>query len=138
MPDINAADIKFPFKNLKLREIDGIKGLITAVAQDYRTEKILMVAYMNKEAIEKTIATGNVHYYSTSRKKLWMKGEHSGNVQRVREIYLDCDGDAILLTVEQNGGACHEGYRSCFFRKLNKEGRMETIGERMFDPKDVY
>jgi phosphoribosyl-AMP cyclohydrolase len=137
MPGINADD-KFPFKALKLREIDGIKGLITAIAQDHRTEKILMVAYMNKEAIQKTLETGNVYYYSTSRKKLWMKGEHSGNVQRVREIFVDCDCDVLLLKVEQNGGACHEGYKSCFFRKLQKDGRLETVGEKMFDPKDVY
>ena len=136
MRGINA-DCEPLLKHLKFREVDGIKGLITAVAQDYRTEKVLMVAYMNKEAIQKTIESGNVHYFSTSKKRLWMKGEHSGHVQRVRDILVDCDGDVLLFKVEQTGGACHEGYRTCFFRKVGKGG-LEIVGEKMFEPKDVY
>ncbi len=111
----------FPFENLKFREVDGISGLIIVIAQDAKTNKVLMVAYTNKEGIKKTIKTGNAHYFSTSRKKQWMKGETSGNIQKVKEIYIDCDGDALLFVVEQTGVACHEGYESCFFRKFSLE-----------------
>jgi phosphoribosyl-AMP cyclohydrolase len=93
------------------------KGFVVAIVQDEKGE-VLMVAYMNKEAIEKTLKTGKMHYYSRSRKKLWLKGEESGNFQFVKEIYIDCDGDALLFKVEQKGGACHEGYYTCFFRKF--------------------
>lgn len=93
-------------------------GLVVAVAQDFRTGDVLMVAYMNREALEKTISTGYAHYWSRSRKRLWMKGETSGNTQRVRKIMLDCDGDALLLLVEQEGAACHTGNRTCFFRSV--------------------
>lgn len=112
----------FPFENLKFREVDGISGLILVVAQDSETGKVLMVAFTDKEGIEKTIKTGNAHYFSTSRKKPWMKGETSGNIQKVKEIYIDCDGDALLFKVEQIGGACHEGHKSCFFRKFEECG----------------
>lgn len=93
-------------------------GLVVAVAQDFRTGDVLMVAYMNREALEKTISTGYAHYWSRSRKRLWMKGETSGNTQKVRKIMLDCDGDALLLLVEQEGAACHTGNRTCFFRSV--------------------
>lgn len=93
-------------------------GLVVAVAQDFRTGDVLMVAYMDREALEKTISTGYAHYWSRSRKRLWMKGETSGNTQRVRKIMLDCDGDALLLLVEQEGAACHTGNRTCFFRSV--------------------
>jgi len=108
-------------EKLRFREVDGIPGLILAIAQDFKTGEVLMVAFTNKEAIEKTLETGKVHYFSTSRKKIWLKGETSGNTQKVKEIYLDCDGDAILFKVEQKGGACHKGYYSCFFRRLEKK-----------------
>ena len=113
------------------------KGLITAITQDAQTGKILMLAFMNEEAFQKTVETGNVHYYSRSRDKLWLKGESSGNVQKVREIRVDCDMDAVLIQVDQKGGACHEGYRSCFFRKI-ENGELITDGEKLFDPKEVY
>lgn len=116
----------FPFEILKFRKVDGISGLILVVAQDAKTNEVLMVAYTNKEGIEKTMKTGNAHYFSTSRKKPWMKGETSGNIQRVKEIYIDCDGDAILFKVRQTGAACHEGYKSCFFRKF-EEGRLKKV-----------
>lgn len=108
--------------------------LIPAVAQDWRTGEVLMLAYMNSIALEKTVETGVAHYWSRSRGKLWRKGESSGNEQIVKEILVDCDADAILLKVEQKGGACHTGYRSCFYRTL--EGRI--VGERVFDPDEVY
>ncbi len=109
-------------------------GLIPAIAQDAKTGEILMVAYMNREALDYTIKTGCGTYYSRSRQKLWKKGESSGHEQIVHDIMIDCDGDAVLLKVEQIGGACHTGYRSCFYRTI--EG--ELIGEKLFEPDDVY
>jgi phosphoribosyl-AMP cyclohydrolase len=113
-------------------------GLIPAIVQDWKTMEILMVAYMNAESWAKTRETGKACFWSRSRKKLWLKGETSGHVQLVKEAYLDCDNDALLLRVEQVGGAaCHTGFRSCFYRKI-VDGRLETEGERVFDPKEVY
>jgi len=109
-------------------------GLIPAIAQDYATGEVLMLAYMNDEALAKTRETGKAHYWSRSRKKLWLKGETSGNFQVVKEIRIDCDSDAILLLVEQKGGACHTGYRSCFYRTVDGE----VVGKKIFEPKDVY
>lgn len=107
------------FKLLKKRKIDDFE-LYAVIAQDYKTNEILMIAYANDDAVIKTIETGKVHYFSTSRKKLWLKGETSGNFQYVKEIYIDCDGDAILYKIEQIGNACHTGNRSCFFRRIEK------------------
>lgn len=118
-------------------EINGQK-VITAIAQDWETGQILMVANMNKEALEKTIETGKAHYWSTSRNSQWLKGESSGHTQEVKEILVDCDMDAIVLKVKQNVAACHEGYYSCFFRKLNSKNELETISKKVFQPKDVY
>ncbi|MBI3318755.1 MAG: phosphoribosyl-AMP cyclohydrolase [Candidatus Omnitrophica bacterium] len=115
------------------------KGLVPALIQDARSKELLMVAYMNEEAVRKTLSTGKTHFYSRSRKRMWLKGETSGHIQRVRKIFLDCDGDALLVQVSQAGGACHEGYRSCFFRRLNaRAGRWRTAGRKVFDPKKVY
>ncbi len=111
--------------------------LAIAIAQEYRTGELLMVAFMNREALKKTIATRRMTYYSTSRKKLWVKGETSGNFQVVKEVRLDCDGDALLFRVEQRGAACHEGYATCFHRVL-RDGEWKVVGERMFDPEKVY
>lgn len=97
-----------------------------------------MVAYMNKEALERTIETGMAHYWSTSRKKVWLKGESSGHTQKVDEILVDCDMDAIILKVEQKGGACHTGYYSCFYRRLNPPKRLENIGRKVFNPEEIY
>ncbi|MCS7180986.1 MAG: phosphoribosyl-AMP cyclohydrolase [bacterium] len=119
-------------KSIKFDE----KGLILSIVQDLNGE-ILMVAYMDKEALEKTLKTGKMHYYSRSRKKLWLKGEQSGNFQYFKEIYIDCDGDALLFKVEQKGGACHEGYYSCFFRKF-ENGEFKIVKEKIFEPKEVY
>lgn len=113
-------------------------GLIPAIAQDDATGDVLMLAYMNAESYAETLATGRAVYYSRSRKKLWRKGEESGNVQLVHSIYLDCDRDTILLRVEQVGGAaCHEGYKSCFFRQVTPDG-LKVVGSRVFDPAEVY
>ena len=113
-------------------------GLLPAIAQDAQTGEVLMLAYMNAESYAQTLATGNAIYYSRSRQKLWRKGEESGNVQLVHSIHLDCDRDTILLRVEQVGGAaCHEGYKSCFFRQVTPDG-LKVVGSRVFDPAEVY
>jgi len=114
------------------------KGLVPAIAQDWETGEILMLAYMNEAAFEETLRTGKACYYSRSREKLWRKGEESGNVQVVKEIRTDCDNDTVVLKVEQIGGAaCHTGYRSCFFKKIEGDTIIED-GIKVFDPKEVY
>ncbi len=111
-------------------------GLIPVIAQDAHTGEVLMMAYMNSRAWEKTLETGYVHYWSRSRQKLWKKGETSGNLQEVKEIRIDCDSDCILIKIIQKGGAaCHTGYRSCFYRKL-VGGRFIIDGERVFNPEE--
>ncbi|MDD5476014.1 MAG: phosphoribosyl-AMP cyclohydrolase [Syntrophales bacterium] len=112
-------------------------GLVTAVVQDAATKELLMVAYMNRDAWMKTIETGNATYWSRSRNELWVKGKTSGNIQLVKEIRFDCDADAVLLLVDQKGAACHEGYRSCFFRRITGD-RFDIVGERIFDPEVLY
>jgi phosphoribosyl-AMP cyclohydrolase len=114
--------------------------LIPVIAQDDQTGDVLMLAYMNQEAYEQTLRTRQVCYWSRSRGKLWRKGEESGNVQRLKRIYFDCDADTLLVRVDQIGGAaCHEGYRSCFFRRIDPEtGEVRIEGERVFDPAEVY
>lgn len=112
-------------------------GLIAAIIQDYKNDQVLMFAYMNREAVERTLQGPFVTYWSRSRKKFWLKGEESGHTQEVKEIFYDCDGDALLIKVDQKVAACHEGYRSCFFRKI-ENGESKVIAERIFDPKTVY
>jgi phosphoribosyl-AMP cyclohydrolase len=114
--------------------------LIPAIAQDEASGDVLMMAYMNKESYEETLKTGRVCYFSRSRQKLWRKGEESGNVQELKSIYYDCDADTILVKVNQIGGAaCHTGYRSCFFTQIDPAtGETSEVGERVFDPKEVY
>lgn len=124
------------------------QDLVLAIAQDYKSSKVLMIAYMNRDALEKTLETKIAHYWSTSRNELWLKGGSSGHVQNVKQVFVDCDMDAILLKVEQKGGACHEGYYSCFFREIdlesydgdldNIEDDLKVIAERVFDPDSVY
>ncbi len=119
-------------------DFDKSGGLVPAIAQDADTGQVLMLAWMNREAYEETLRTGRACYFSRSRGRLWRKGEESGNVQEVREVFIDCDADTILLKVHQVGGAaCHEGYRSCFFRQVQGD-QLQVIGERVFDPKQVY
>jgi len=119
-------------------DFDRAGGLVPAVVQDEETGEVLMLAYMNRTAWERTLETGKATFWSRSRQSLWVKGETSGNFQEVKEIRIDCDLDAVVLKVRQRGGAaCHTGYRSCFYRKVGPEG-IEVIGERIFNPEDVY
>jgi phosphoribosyl-AMP cyclohydrolase len=123
-----------------LDQLDFAKndGLVTAIAQDHSTGEILMVAFMNEEAFRLTLETGAAVYWSRSRKKLWHKGEESGNVQKLKSLYIDCDGDAVLMQVDQVGGAaCHTGRRNCFFRKVDGESLID-VGVKVFDPAKVY
>lgn len=114
-------------------------GLITAISQDAKTGQILMVAFMNKEALEQTIKTGEAVFYSRSRKKLWKKGEESGHVQKVRQILVDCDQDCLILKVEVDAGQCHVGYQSCFYRALKSGGsKLKFIAEKVYDPEKAY
>ncbi len=114
------------------------EGLLPVIVQDINGGEILMMAWMDREALEKTIASGKAYFWSRSRKKLWLKGESSGHYQLVREMWIDCDEDTLLIKVEQIKAACHKGYKSCFFRKINKQGKMELIGEKVFEPGKVY
>jgi len=119
-------------------DFDKAGGLVPAIAQDADTGEVLMLAWMNREAFDETVRTRRGVYFSRSRNKLWRKGEESGNVQEVVGIYIDCDADTVLLKVKQIGGAaCHEGYKSCFFRRLD-DNELVIVGERIFDPKKVY
>ena len=132
---------------MRLKESDRImikldfektNGLIPAIAQDYKTGEVLMLGFMNSQAFEKTRKTKKATYFSRSRQALWIKGEISGHVQNVKEIRVDCDNDTILLKVEQVGGAaCHKGYKSCFFSKV-QENDLKIVESKVFDPKKVY
>lgn len=119
-------------------EINGVK-LASAIVQDYKTNEILMLAFINQEAYEKTIETGKAHYYSTSRNKIWFKGEESGHTQTVKEILFDCDKDALIFKVKQNGGACHTGHYSCFYSKLSEDNEsLVEVEDIVFNPDDIY
>ena len=114
-------------------------GLVTAVIQDCTNDEVLMVGYMNAEAVKHTISTGRVCFWSRSRQKLWIKGETSGHTQTVESVAVDCDGDALLIKVEQKVAACHTGFRSCFFREVSSDGEStREIGEKIFDADTVY
>jgi phosphoribosyl-AMP cyclohydrolase len=125
-----------PAEILDAVPFDG-DGLVAAIAQQHDSGEVLMLAWMNREALGETLATGEVCYWSRSRRRLWRKGETSGQRQRLVELRIDCDGDALLLLVDQSGVACHTGRRSCFFRAW-RGGRLETIAEVMVDPKSLY
>ena len=122
--------------------LDGLKydenGLLTAVVQDAESGDVLMVAYMNREAVRRTLTEGRTCFWSRSRQKFWIKGETSGHIQKVREVRIDCDKDCLLVKVEQVGAACHDGYRSCFYRTVSPEGKLEIADERLVDPDEVY
>ena len=123
-----------------MRKIDFTKGdgLVPVIVQDCRSREVLMLAYMNREAWQKTQKTGKAHYYSRSRQKIWLKGEESGHFQKVKNALIDCDNDTLLLLVRQlGGGACHMGYRSCFFRKKAKQD-WQIVGKKTFKPEEVY
>lgn len=111
--------------------------LIPVIAQDHQTNEVLMLAFANKTAIEKTLETGYVHYYSRSRQKIWKKGESSGHVQEVQEIVTDCDNDSLLIKIRQTGAACHNGYYSCFYKQF-KDKQFKEFGNKVFNPKEVY
>ena len=114
------------------------EGLIPVIIQDASTDEVLMLGYMNRESWKKTLETKKTSFWSRSRKKIWVKGETSGHFQKIKEIYLDCDGDPLLLKVDQIGGApCHTGFRSCFHQRFEK-GKWKVFGKRIFDPKEVY
>ncbi|MCL6474654.1 MAG: phosphoribosyl-AMP cyclohydrolase [Firmicutes bacterium] len=122
-------------EDLKFNE----QGLIPAIVQDADNGDVLMMAWMNREALQRTIETGKATYWSRSRQKFWVKGETSGHFQEVQGIYIDCDADVVLLKVKQVGAACHEGYRSCFFRQVDTErGELKVVLERLIDPEEVY
>lgn len=126
--------MKFDVEVLKYNEA----GLIPAIIQDTNTREVLMMAYMNKESLYKTIITRETWFWSRSRKQLWHKGESSGNVQKVTEIAYDCDADTLLIQVEQKEAACHTGYYSCFYNIIGKDGKVFKKGEKLFDPEKVY
>lgn len=113
-------------------------GLLPAIAQDAATGSVLMLAWMNEEAFRETLTSGRAVYFSRSRKRLWRKGEESGHVQTVLAVLIDCDADTILLKVSQEGAACHEGYPTCFFRKLSENGQVELVEERLKQPAEIY
>jgi phosphoribosyl-AMP cyclohydrolase len=118
---------------------EKLGGLIPGIVQDHASGEVLMLGYLNAEALEATQRTGEVHFFSRSRNRLWKKGETSGHVLRVREVRVDCDADALLFVVEPLGpGVCHEGYRSCFFRSLESDGRSMVIADRVFVPMEIY
>ncbi len=116
----------------------GKDGLLPIIVQEEKTGEVLMLAYTNEETLRKSLSTGESYFWSRSRKKIWKKGEVSGNIQKLREVLLDCDGDTILFKVEQKGGACHKGYKSCFFRILNKNGEWKICLKKVFDEKKAY
>ena len=124
-------------------QLEGLKydanGMIPAIVQDHRTGEVLMMAWMNRESLAKTVETGKTHFYSRSRGKLWLKGETSGHVQQVKSIATDCDKDTLLIKVEQAGAACHDGYYSCFYREHQPSGSdWKVIGRKVFEPEKVY
>ena len=141
-------DLNVDALNLNFRHKVKGEDLVIAVAQDHESSEVLMVAFMNRESLQKTLETGKAHYWSTSRQKSWFKGESSGHVQEVMEIFTDCDKDAVLLKVKQTGAACHEGYFSCFFREIspvtpnsdkkNRRYKLEIVKEKVFEPEKVY
>ena len=112
-------------------------GLVPVIIQDWKNNQVLMLAYMNAEALRMTVNLGKTHFWSRSRKQFWLKGENSGHTQEVKEIFFDCDSDTILMKVEQKVAACHEGYRSCFFRKLEND-TLVVVEEKIFNESEVY
>jgi phosphoribosyl-AMP cyclohydrolase len=128
-------------KGETMKFLDEVKfddqGLVPAIIQDYKNGEMLMLAYMNRESLQKTLSSGKTHFWSRSRKKLWLKGESSGHTQEVKGLFIDCDMDALLIKVEQNVAACHTGYRSCFYRQLQGKD-FKVVGEKVFEEDDIY
>jgi phosphoribosyl-AMP cyclohydrolase len=123
-------------------QLSGVKfdanGLVPAIIQDDASGEVLMMAWMNADSLRRTIESGKTHFFSRSRNKLWLKGESSGHVQHVKSVRLDCDGDTLLIRVEQVGAACHDGYYSCFYRQRQADNQWKVDGQKVFDPKAVY
>jgi phosphoribosyl-AMP cyclohydrolase len=119
-------------------DFSKLNGLVTVITQDWHTNEILMCAFANRDAILQSLTTGLATYYSRSQNRLWQKGETSGHIQEIKEIYIDCDDDTVLFKVEQKVAACHKGYRSCFYRRLNENGELDLVREKVFDPSEVY
>lgn len=137
-PDGKKSENKSGTEIMKLNFTKSDNGLLPAIAQDYKTNEVLMLAYINEEAWRKTLKTGKAHYWSRSRNKLWLKGESSRHYQLVKDVLVDCDDDTVIYLVEQVGGAaCHTGHRTCFFRRVT-ENDVQIKDERVFDPKEVY
>ena len=113
-------------------------GLVAAIVQDAESHEVLMMAWMDRAALVRTLESGQTHFYSRSRRSAWHKGETSGHVQHVESIWIDCDGDVVLIKARQVGGACHEGYRSCFFRRVNEHGGLEVAARPVFEAQSVY
>ncbi|MBA2124263.1 phosphoribosyl-AMP cyclohydrolase [bacterium Unc6] len=124
-------------KTISILKFDE-NGLIPAIIQDGKNNEVLMVAYMNEESLLQTLETGRVSFWSRSRKKLWVKGETSRHTQTVKQMLIDCDNDAVLIKVEQKGGACHMGFRSCFYRQIQSDGTLKKVKEKVFKPEEVY
>jgi phosphoribosyl-AMP cyclohydrolase len=128
--------------NFKMSFYEKLKftsdGLIPAIVQEQSTGRVLMMAWMNRASLEKTIETGKTHFWSRSRQKFWMKGEESGHTQTVKDVAFDCDGDTLLIQVEQNGAACHEGYKSCFFRSVEKGAEFKVTESQLQKPEEIY
>lgn len=131
-------DVKGKIAMVELDFAKDKNGLLPAIVQDAASGEVLMLAYINQKSWDKTLETGKAHFWSRSRQQLWLKGESSGHVQLIRDIFVDCDQDTVVFKVDQLGGAaCHKGYRSCFFRRVDN-GELQTVGERVFDPTVVY
>ncbi len=113
-------------------------GLVPAIVQDVNSKQVLMLAYMNREALEQTLKTRKTHFYSRSRKSQWLKGESSGHIQEVKDVYFDCDNDTLLITAAQKGGACHTCYYSCFFSQWDGQDGLEIVGQKVFDAEKTY
>lgn len=133
--DVAAADAELPF----LRDLRWTAdGLVAAIVQDVETNAVLMMAWMDEAAVRRTVATGQTHFYSRSRRRAWHKGETSGHVQHVASIAVDCDGDVLLIRARQVGGACHEGFRSCFSREVAPDGSLAVVDTPVFEAESVY
>ena len=137
MNELGSKDVDQLEETIKALTYDD-SGLIPAVIVDQESRAVVMVAYMNEQSLLETVRTGKTHFWSRSRQKYWMKGESSGHTQDVKAVYTDCDTDTVVIEVAQHGVACHEGYFSCFYRRLDEAGRWCVVSEKVFDPADVY
>ena len=135
MKKFSKEELQDIINQLDFSKIEG--DLIPIIVQDHISNEILMLAFTNKIAIQKTLETGYAHYYSRSRKQIWKKGQTSGHVQKIKEIITDCDNDSILIKIHQTGAACHKGYYSCFYKEL-KDGEFVVKGNKIFNPEEVY